>query len=39
MEVQVQNPSKPYSHPEVLVETEWVSQYLKDDTVRIAEVD
>ena len=28
-----------YSHPEVLVETEWVSQHLKDDTVRIAEVD
>jgi thiosulfate/3-mercaptopyruvate sulfurtransferase len=31
--------SKPYSHPEVLVETDWVSQHLRDDTVRIAEVD
>ena len=28
-----------YKHPEVLVETEWVTQHLKDNTVRIAEVD
>jgi thiosulfate/3-mercaptopyruvate sulfurtransferase len=28
-----------YKHPEVLVETEWVSQHMKDGTVRIAEVD
>jgi thiosulfate/3-mercaptopyruvate sulfurtransferase len=33
------SPSKPYSHPEVLVETDWVSQHLKDDAVRVAEVD
>jgi len=29
----------PYKHPEVLVETEWVHQHLKDNSVRIAEVD
>ncbi len=28
-----------YKHPEVLVETDWVTQHLKDGTVRIAEVD
>jgi thiosulfate/3-mercaptopyruvate sulfurtransferase len=28
-----------YRHPEVLVETDWVSQHRKDDGVRIAEVD
>jgi thiosulfate/3-mercaptopyruvate sulfurtransferase len=28
-----------YRHPEVLVETDWVSQHLNDPTVRIAEVD
>jgi thiosulfate/3-mercaptopyruvate sulfurtransferase len=28
-----------YKHPEVLVETDWVSKHRKDDTVRIAEVD
>lgn len=28
-----------YRHPEVLVETGWVSQHRKDDGVRIAEVD
>jgi thiosulfate/3-mercaptopyruvate sulfurtransferase len=28
-----------YKHPEVLVETSWVSQHLKDANIRIAEVD
>jgi thiosulfate/3-mercaptopyruvate sulfurtransferase len=28
-----------YKHPEVLVESDWVSQHLKDSTVRVAEVD
>ena len=28
-----------YKHPEVLVETSWVSEHLKDSNVRIAEVD
>ncbi|HUK49962.1 MAG TPA: sulfurtransferase [Terriglobales bacterium] len=28
-----------YAHPEVLVETNWVANHLKDATVRIAEVD
>ncbi len=28
-----------YKHPEVLVESDWVSQHLKDGNVRIAEVD
>ena len=28
-----------YKHPEVLVESNWVSQHLKDSNVRIAEVD
>ena len=28
-----------YKHPEVLVDTNWVSQYLKDSSVRLAEVD
>jgi thiosulfate/3-mercaptopyruvate sulfurtransferase len=28
-----------YSHPEVLVDTEWVSQHLNDPKVRVAEVD
>jgi thiosulfate/3-mercaptopyruvate sulfurtransferase len=28
-----------YKHPEVLVATEWVHQHLKDNSVRIAEVD
>ena len=28
-----------YKHPEVLVETSWVSDHLKDSNVRIAEVD
>jgi thiosulfate/3-mercaptopyruvate sulfurtransferase len=28
-----------YTHPEALVETDWVNQHRKDDTVRIAEVD
>jgi thiosulfate/3-mercaptopyruvate sulfurtransferase len=28
-----------YAHPEVLVETNWVADHLKDATVRIAEVD
>jgi thiosulfate/3-mercaptopyruvate sulfurtransferase len=28
-----------YKHPEVLVETEWASQHLKDPAVRFAEVD
>lgn len=28
-----------YKHPEVLVDTTWVAQHLKDSTVRIAEVD
>jgi thiosulfate/3-mercaptopyruvate sulfurtransferase len=29
----------PYKHPEVLVESDWLSQHLKDSNVRIAEVD
>jgi thiosulfate/3-mercaptopyruvate sulfurtransferase len=29
----------PYEHPEVLVETNWVSQHLKDSSVGIAAVD
>ena len=29
----------PYKHPEVLVETSWVNEHLKDSKVRIAEVD
>ena len=33
------NIERAYRHPEVLVETSWVSQHLKDDGVRIAEVD
>jgi thiosulfate/3-mercaptopyruvate sulfurtransferase len=28
-----------YAHPEVLVETQWVVDHLKDSNVRIAEVD
>jgi thiosulfate/3-mercaptopyruvate sulfurtransferase len=28
-----------YKHPEVLVETNWVSQHLKDSSIRVAEVD
>lgn len=28
-----------YAHPEVLVETDWVVDHLKDPTVRVAEVD
>lgn len=28
-----------YKHPEVLVESDWVSQHLKDSNVRVAEVD
>jgi thiosulfate/3-mercaptopyruvate sulfurtransferase len=28
-----------YKHPEVLVDTEWVNEHLKDSNVRIAEVD
>jgi thiosulfate/3-mercaptopyruvate sulfurtransferase len=28
-----------YKHPEVLVESDWVNQHLKDSNVRIAEVD
>ena len=28
-----------YKHPEVLVETDWVSQHMKDSTIRVAEVD
>ncbi len=32
-------PQLSYKHPEVLVETDWVSQHLKDSAVRIAEVD
>ncbi len=28
-----------YKHPEVLVETSWVNDHLKDSAVRIAEVD
>ena len=28
-----------YKHPEVLVDTNWVSQHLKDSSVRVAEVD
>jgi thiosulfate/3-mercaptopyruvate sulfurtransferase len=30
---------KSYAHPEVLVDTNWVFQHLKDENVRIAEVD
>src|SRR5215218_10437447 len=28
-----------YAHPEVLVDTQWVEEYVKDSKVRIAEVD
>ena len=28
-----------YAHPEVLVDTQWVEDHLKDSNVRIAEVD
>lgn len=28
-----------YAHPEVLVETDWVASHLKDDALRIVEVD
>jgi thiosulfate/3-mercaptopyruvate sulfurtransferase len=28
-----------YKHPEVLVDTNWVSQHLKDSSIRVAEVD
>lgn len=28
-----------YKHPEVLVETDWLTQHLKDNSVRVAEVD
>ena len=28
-----------YKHPEVLVDTSWVSEHLKDDSIRVAEVD
>jgi thiosulfate/3-mercaptopyruvate sulfurtransferase len=28
-----------YAHPEALVDTDWVASHLKDDTVRIVEVD
>ena len=28
-----------YAHPEVLVDTQWIEDHLKDDRVRIAEVD
>ncbi|HZC21195.1 MAG TPA: hypothetical protein VE223_06090 [Nitrososphaeraceae archaeon] len=28
-----------YVHPEVLVDTQWIEDHLKDDKVRIAEVD
>jgi thiosulfate/3-mercaptopyruvate sulfurtransferase len=31
--------TKPYAHPEVLVDTNWVLQHSKDANVRIAEVD
>jgi thiosulfate/3-mercaptopyruvate sulfurtransferase len=31
--------AKAYAHPEVLVETDWVSTHLNDKNVRIAEVD
>ena len=31
--------SEEYAHPEVLVDTEWVSAHLKDPKVRVAEVD
>jgi len=27
-----------YAHPEVLVDTQWVEEHLKDEKVRIAEV-
>jgi len=29
----------PYKHPEVLVETNWVKEHLKDQALRVAEVD
>jgi thiosulfate/3-mercaptopyruvate sulfurtransferase len=28
-----------YAHPEVLVDTQWIEEHLKDEKVRIAEVD
>ena len=30
---------KDYSHPETLVDTDWVSHHMSDSTVRVAEVD
>jgi thiosulfate/3-mercaptopyruvate sulfurtransferase len=33
------SPTIGYKHPEVLVETSWVSEHLKDPKVRVAEVD
>ncbi len=33
------NSAVAYKHPEVLVETSWVSEHLKDSNIRIAEVD
>jgi thiosulfate/3-mercaptopyruvate sulfurtransferase len=33
------NPAVAYKHPEVLVETSWVNEHLKDSNFRIAEVD
>ena len=33
------SPQLEYNHPEVLVETSWVADHLKDPAVRIAEVD
>jgi thiosulfate/3-mercaptopyruvate sulfurtransferase len=30
---------KPYAHPEVLIETNWLAEHLKDPKVRVAEVD
>ena len=32
-------PEMSYKHPEVLVETNWVNEHLKDRSIRIAEVD
>ena len=28
-----------YAHPEVLVDTQWIEEHLKDEKVRIVEVD
>ena len=33
------SPAVAYKHPEVLVDTSWVSEHLKDPNIRIAEVD